>query len=402
MQRLTDQDRAELCRRADLAALMAEDGLELRPTSGHFVGRLRPDERTPSLHVYPPDVGRLGHRGWTFKDYGGDAQGDALGYLTDRRGLPFVDAVRLLAATADWWPEGWAPANGATPPSKPRPPAPPPTTAPRELLGAQSDAVAQLLAELERAEPDALDAGRRWLAEVRRLPADVADAVGPVLLCRNPRALAARLLDDGDDGRACPLTRAGLLAAEGRLPWWDAVALFVCMSRDGSRPYYLQGRRLGWTRNDDAPKYLGQRTAPPAFGRVPYGLPMLREAANRGAEVLLVEGPVDALGARALGRYAVALLGRPQAAGPDDRHGAAVQALDRVRDDLERCRRVLVVPDHDARPEAREEGLTYAARLVGWLRQQGVAADVATLPALGYQGCKDFGDAAAAAGGTHA
>ena len=86
-QRIPKADLDELCRRVDLLALLASDGVAVRRNGATFVCRLRPEEKTPSCYLYPPGVGRKGADGWTLHDYGDGWGGDALAYLVEKRGL---------------------------------------------------------------------------------------------------------------------------------------------------------------------------------------------------------------------------------------------------------------------------------------------------------------------------
>jgi hypothetical protein len=204
------------------------------------------------------------------------------------------------------------------------------------------------------------------------------------------------------------LSRAGLLKLEAvkppRLAWWDRVALLGCRDAAGSLAY-LVGRRLDWTDGDRWPKYLNQGAAGGAV-RWPFGLPALYRAAGRlpgeanikAGDVLLVEGPLDALGAAVLGWPAVALLTRLQTHDYADRHGAAAVALEPHLPALRDVRRVRVVPDADPGDKGAE-GEALAARLAGWLRYAGGQADVARLADLvpdAPEGCKDLADIAKA------
>jgi len=135
-----------------------------------------------------------------------------------------------------------------------------------------------------------------------------------------------------------------------------------------------------------------------AAGRLP-GWPV-KLPPEKAGDVLLVEGPLDALGAAALGWPAVALLCRPQAHDYRDRHGAAARMLAAHLPALRDVARVAVVPDADPGRKGAE-GEALAARLVGWLRAAGVRrVDVATLADLcpdAPEGCKDLADVAEAA-----
>lgn len=397
--KLTAADRAELCRRVDLLAVLERDGLDVRRDGAAYTCKLRPDERTPSCHVYPPGVGRKGADGWTLHDYGDGWGGDALAYLVDKRGLTFVDAVAELCRLAAWTPAGWETdalgsrrtrerEGGHTKAAPPPPPAP---TVPVLPLEAQLDAAGAFMAALLDLVPDAEAEGAAYLAGRGCLP--VGGAACWLLPAEACKPLAARLAAGPD---AQLLTRAGLLkpAADGkpvRLPWWGRVALLGCHDAAG-RLGYLVGRRLDWTDGDRFGKYMNQLTAGGAV-RWPFNLPALY-AAGRALDVLLVEGPLDALGAACLGWPAVALLTRLQVHDYADRHGAAARALEAHLPALRDARRVRVVPDADA-GDRGAEGEALAARLVGWLQFNGVRADVARLVDLvpdAPEGCKDLAD----------
>jgi len=283
-------------------------------------------------------------------------------------------------------------------------------------LDAQADAVEAFLAHLLELVPEACKEGDAYLVERGCRPAGMS-GLAYLLPGDACRSLTARL---AADPRADLLLRAGLLrpAESGkpqRLPWWGRVCLLPCCTSTG-RPAYLVGRRLDWQEGDAVGKYLNQPGSGGAV-RLPFGLPMLAAATGRPADgrawpkgdkaqdLLLVEGPLDALGAAVLGWPAVGLLTRLQAHSPDDRHGAAARALDPLLPALLDCRRVLVVPDNDPGPKG-VEGQALAARLVAWLRHAGAQAKVATLAdlglvegdELGWAGCKtkDLADAARA------
>jgi DNA primase len=402
--KLTDVDRAELCRRVDLLNLLAADGVEVKRRGRAYLCKLRPDERTPSCHVYRPGEGRKGARGWTWHDYGDGRNGDALGYLVDVRGLPFVDAVAELCRLAGWTPpslQGGAPAAASRPP----PTLEPPRLTPDEQRGA----ALSFVAELRRRCPDAEKQAKAYLAGRGCLPVGT---VGAWLLPAEACAPLAAELARGPD--ADLLTRAGLLKpAEGdkptRLAWWDRTCLLGCYDAEGCLVYFV-GRRLDWKDGDPWGKYINQGTAGGAV-RVPYNLPALYQAAGRldgwpvqparekAGDVLLVEGPLDALGAAVLGWPAVALLTRLQAHDYADRDGAAARALDVHLPALRDVRRVRVVPDADPGSKGAE-GEALAARLVGWLRNAGVRAELATLADLcpDAADCKDLADVAKAKG----
>ena len=421
--KLTDTDRAELCRRVDLLAVLEGDGVKVEKNGKAYVCALRRDERTPSCHVYPPGVGRKGAAGWTLKDYGDGWGGDALAYLVDRRGLPWWDAVAELCRLARWTPESLRDAEksragcpridfrgGGLGPDTPQTPrrAEPPTMA----QGDQWAAACAFLGAVVDLVPDAAAQGAAYLASRGCLPAGWAGGAW-MLTGEDCRRVGDRLARGPD---ADLLTRAGILkpAQDGkpvRLAWWDRVALLTCYDPEGC-PAYFVGRRLDWKDGDRAGKYINQPTGAGAV-RWPFNLPALYHAAGRldawpvkpapdkAGDVLLLEGPLDALGAACLGWPAVALLNRPQAHNYADRDGAAARMLDAHLPALRAVRRVRVVPDADPGPKGAE-GEALAARLVGWLRAAGCRAAVATLADLcphAPEACKDLADAAAAAKG---
>ena len=390
----------------DFPALLVADGVDVRPEGNHYKARLRPEERTPSCHVYPPGVGRHGAKGWTWHDYGPGEGGDALGYLLDVRGLPFADAVRDLAERTGFWPEGWQPGGNVAPVLRriaPKPTPRYPDTPRIEPLSkdAQAWAAARFLAALETIHTTARVEGADYLASRGCLPPG--DLVP--LAWKLPGELAPVLAHKLAEGNhAGDLERAGLLRLDAgkppRLPWWSDATLLASTTEKGA-PLYLTARRLDWQPGDRVGKYLNQPTAGGAM-RYPFGLPSLYPGNGRWADLdpekplLLVEGIMDALGAMVLGWPALALLSRPQAGGIDDRHGAAAKMLGDHLPALRECRRVLVLPDADA-GEKGTTGEALAAKLVGWLRAAGCRADVAALRELcpeAPEGCKDLADVA--------
>ena len=420
---LADTDRAELCRRVDFLAVLAGDGVDVRKNGAAWLCRLR-DEGNPSCHVYPPGVGRYGAKGWTWHDYGSGKGGDALAYLVDVRGLDFLDAARLLAEKGGWMPDCLRDAGKTAPRCPPRPaskggpcpdtpPPPRPVEPPAMPPDGQWWAAAVFLSALAGLDPDAAPEGEAYLRGRGCLPHGWPEGVAYRLRADLCGKLAAHLAAMPE---APDLLRAGLLkpAEAGkppRLPWWGDCVLLVCHDAEAC-PVYLLARRLDWRDGDRLGKYLNQPCPPGGPIRWPFNLPALYHAAGRlpawpvklppehAGDVLLVEGPLDALGAAALGWPAVALLCRPQAHDYRDRHGAAARMLEAHLPALRDVARVRVVPDADPGKKGAE-GEALAARLVGWLRAAGVGrADVARLPDLcpdAPEGCKDLADVAEAA-----
>ena len=408
--RLTPSDRAELCRRVDLLALLNADGVDVQKNGPAWVCRLR-DERTPSCHLYPPGVGRKGADGWTLKDYGDGWGGDALSYLVDRRGIPFAEAVAELCALTGFTPDGWEkrasgwPTRGERRPiHTPTPPAPRPdeNALPHEK---QLDAAAVFLLAVLDVAPDAEAHGKQYLIERGCLP-DGSTVGAWVLTAQDCKSIAAHLASGPD---AELLARAGLLkpaeaGKRARLAWWDRVALMGCYDAAGNLAYFV-GRRLDWCDGDRFGKYINQKTADGAT-RWPFNLPALYHAAGRvgfaqiktapekSRELVIVEGSLDALGAACMGWPAVALLTRLHVHEYADRHGAAARMMASHLPALRDVGRVRVVPDADAGTKGAQ-GEILAAGLVGWLRYAGVNADVARLADLcpdAPAGCKDFAD----------
>ena len=200
---------------------------------------------------------------------------------------------------------------------------------------------------------------------------------------------------------AVVLRRAGLLglshSGHSYLPWQWPTTLLVSLTPSG-QPIHVTGRAEGdWAGLPGRPGKDGKSTPIPRYSHqnsgygaalVPFGLPMVRRAALLGEELIIAEGPLDALGARQLGHHAIAMLGRPSV--------TTKFPLAPYLTDLLLCSRVSVVPDAD--DSEMGEGLVGASELVSWLRSNGVTARVATMADLGYQadGCKDFCDFAMA------
>jgi len=398
--KLSDAERRRLC--ADVAFLdvLAADGVDVKRNGNHWLCKLR-DERTPSCHVYPPGVGRRGADGWTLHDHGDGWGGDALAYMMDKRGLSWWDAVADLARRTGFTPEcmqgrdvNAGTATDAKP--KPEPPAPAePAGPPSMTLDEQAEAAAIFLRAVADHCPNTHTEAAAFL-DMRACLATWPEPRAFVLNADQCNALVPVL---ANGPKVDLLLRAGLLKppADGkpmRLAWWDRVLLLACADPTG-RPAYFVARRVDWRAGDRAGKYINQPCTAGAV-RLPFGLPELYQAA--GKEVLLVEGPLDAMAAGVLGRAAVALLTRPQAHGYQDRHGAIVKMLDPHLQALRAARLVRVVPDNDAGDKGAE-GQALAARLVGWLRAAGCHATLSTLPELypdAPADCKDLADIAAA------
>lgn len=409
---LSKAERAELCSRVDLLAVLAADGVAVKKSGGKYVCSLRREDKTPSCHVWPPGSGRKGGDGWTMKDYGDGWGGDALAYLVDRRGLSFVDAVAELCRLSGFTPEGWKNLPPGCPRNASKPvahiPTPPKKAAPFAMHPEeQALAVAAFLDALRLAYPEARAQGDAYLERRGVLPSNYP----PGLAYKMPADLAgtiAEALAAGPDAEL--VAAAGLLypAKGGRpacLPFYKGtrgdVVLLVCRDPE-AYPVYLVARCLDWKPGEGS-KYLNAPTPPGGAVRWPFNLPSLyrtagtwKPAKDKAGDLLLVEGTLDALGAACLGWAAVALLTRPQAGGPQDRGSGAAIMLEAHLPALRALRLVRVVPDADP-GEKGAEGERLAAKLVAWLRAAGCRAEVSTLADLLPDlppTCKDLADAA--------
>lgn len=412
MATITPEERAVLCSRVSLLDLLAEDDVETRQAGGHWLARIRPEEKTPSCHVWKPGTGQRGGQGWTWRDFGSNAGGDTVGYLTDIRGMAYLDAIRLLAEKSGWTPPGLRSAGGSdTAPRTPPPPQPTAPTVPRMPSDDQADAVALFLTVLVQVDPEAYTLGKAYLLGRRCIP-DVWPG-GDVFMLRQTTVepLTASLHAIGADAVDL-LKRAGLMREDGALAWWEDTALFVCR-REDTAPVYLVGRRLHWKPGDKLPKYLNQTTRRGAV-RWPFNLPTVYASAGEDRRqditglpswpampkdsVLIVEGAADALGAAAFGWPAIAMLSRPQARDYKDRHSSCVRMLEAHLSVLRQYSAVLVVPDADP-GEKGAEGITHAANLAAALTGMGLRARTASLDELVLHASgkgKDLADMAAA------
>ncbi len=408
--RLTKEERAELCSRVDFRALVEADGIAVAERGGALLCRIR-DERTPSCRLYPPGKGTHGAAGWTWHDFGDDRGGDALAYLVDVRGMGYLDAALFLADRAGWTPGSLREAaarRGGTAVATPAPSAPTPAgpvIAPM-AHDDQVQACGLFLRTLAHLDPESAAAGDAYVRDRGCLPDGWPAPVAYRLRADVCRKLAATLA--GNAVASAAMVRAGLMRPpeEGkrqRLAWWDDAVLLSCMD-DRARPVFLVGRRLRWTPEDQFGKYVNQACGAGAV-RQPFNLPALYLVAGRAAwgrwkpvagrerELVLVEGPMDALAAGTLGLAAVALLTKLRAHSFADREGAAARMLEPHLPAMRDLRLVHVTPDADPGDRGIENE-ALAARLVGWLRAAGVDARVSRLPELAPDaaGCKDLAE----------
>ena len=239
------------------------------------------NEKTPSFYVND-DKG-------FYHCFGCSAHGDAIRWMTDQRGLPFMDAVKELAAAAGL-----------------EVPAPDPRQQERQdrakslhdVMQAATDWFTQQLDGLDGAAARELLA-RRGIDDRTRRTFDFGyapDARGK---------LRAALKEFGD----AMLVEAGLLIqVEGKEPYDRFRGRLMIPIRDGrGRVIAFGGRIIG----DGEPKYLNSPDTP-LFdkGRTLYNLDRALPAARKAARVVVVEGYMDAIAlARAGIDEAVAPLG---------------------------------------------------------------------------------------------
>jgi hypothetical protein len=367
-------------------------------------------EGTASCYIYAPGEGRLGAKGWTWHDYGTGEGGDALGYFMDKGGLELWDAVRLLADSSGFRPEGLGETAGQARPAPRQAPSPAPTPAPTTMTtAAQVFACKVFLEALTDLYPAAEDEGTHYLRRLRRVLPDGFPALAWHLPPEIDGDLTARLaaspvLED--------LLRAGLMkpAEDGkplRLQWgrWAGSVILIAYHNPAGEILGYIGRRYDHKPGDQVGKYL-QQTFSRGAVRVPFGLPTIYRPrwltwkptpANAG-DCLLVEGTLDALGAARLGWPALGLCGRLQARDYRDDQSAIPRLLDPHLPALRDFRRVLVMPDNDADDETARQGLAMAGRLVANLRAAAVRAEIVTLDELAPNApadCKDLADLAA-------
>lgn len=223
-------------------------------------------EKTPSFYVND-DKG-------FYHCFGCSAHGDAIRWLTDQRGLPFMDAVKELAAHAGM-----------------DVPAPDPRAAERQerakgLHEAMADAQDWFVEQL-----GGLSGGdARTLLERRGIRAETARAFGLGYSPDSKGKLKAQLKSYGDP----LLVEAGLLiSVEDKDPYDRFRGRLMIPIRDPrGRVIAFGGRVIG----DGEPKYLNSPDTP-LFdkGRTLYNLDRALPAARKADRVIVVEGYMDVI-----------------------------------------------------------------------------------------------------------
>lgn len=399
---LDRHERAALCAAVSLPDLLAADGYQVRRagSAGRFVVSLRHDDGTPSCHLYAPNVGSQGGKGWTYYDYGSGEGGDVLGYLVDVRRMDFVEAVEYLKRQA-----GRDTGKATNKATKHRTPL---HTAPAKPLlmpyKEQLQACKDFLLCLEDANPNAAEQGNDYL----RRRGVLVDGLPPTAYALPAKAMPVLYTALSHAPRAELIKRVGLLKPDGLQwdTWAGDVVLLAYLDAEG-RPAAFVARRTQHKPEDRLGKYL-QQTYAHGAARLPFGLLTLyrpaglqwKPAPEHKRQLLILEGQLDALGAAKLGWPALGLGMRPCARDWTDEHGAAPRMLEPHLSAMRDTDGVLVVPDAD-KGDKEAEGIAKANALVGWLRGAGCKAKTATLGELyadAPETCKDFADIAAQKG----
>ena len=224
------------------------------------------NEKTPSFYVNDD-------RGF-YHCFGCSAHGDAIRWMTDQRGLPFIDAVKELSAAAGL-----------------EVPAPDRQSAERQERAKGLHDVTQAAADWFTAQLGGLDgADARTLLAKRGITDATARAFGFGYAPDARGRLRTALKEFGDP----LLIEAGLLIqVEGKEPYDRFRGRLIIPIRDPrGRVIAFGGRIIG----DGEPKYLNSPDTP-LFdkGRTLYNLDRAAPAARRSARMIVVEGYLDAI-----------------------------------------------------------------------------------------------------------
>ena len=239
------------------------------------------NEKTPSFTIND-DKG-------FYHCFGCGAHGDAIRWMTDQRGLPFMDAVKELAASAGM-----------------DVPAPDKRSAER---AERAKGLHEVMADAAKWFTQQLDglagAEARDLLKRRGIKSETARAFGMGYSPDTRGALRTALKDYGD----ALLIEAGLLIqVEGKEPYDRFRGRLMIPIKDArGRVIAFGGRIIG----DGEPKYLNSPDTP-LFdkGRTLYNLDIAQAAARKAGRVIAVEGYMDVIAlAQAEFEEAVAPLG---------------------------------------------------------------------------------------------
>ncbi|QIG80480.1 DNA primase [Stakelama tenebrarum] len=224
------------------------------------------NEKSPSFYVNDDKA--------FYHCFGCGAHGDAIRWMTDQRGLPFIDAVKELAAAA-----------GMEMPAQDKRQAERDMRA-KGLREAMEDAKAWFAEQLHGLE----GAQARAMLERRGISAETARAFGMGFAPDSRTKLRQALAEYGD----AMLVEAGLLiAVEGKEPY-DRFRgrLMIPIGDVRGRTIAFGGRIIG----DGEPKYLNSPETP-LFdkGRNLFNLDRAQAAARKTDRVIAVEGYMDVI-----------------------------------------------------------------------------------------------------------
>ncbi|WCM28325.1 DNA primase [Sphingomonas sp. QA11] len=224
------------------------------------------NEKSPSFYVNDDKA--------FYHCFGCGAHGDAIRWMTDQRGLPFMDAVKELAQAA-----------GMEMPAMDRQSAERAERA-KGLHEACADAAAWFTDQLN----GIAGAEARGILERRGIRADTAREFGLGFAPDSRGKLKDALKDYGDP----MLVETGLLiSVEGKEPYDRFRGRLMIPIRDPrGRPIAFGGRIIG----DGEPKYLNSPETP-LFdkGRTLYNLDRAAPASRKSGRVLVVEGYMDVI-----------------------------------------------------------------------------------------------------------
>lgn len=263
---LTPQFLDELRARTSLSALIGKT-VKLQKAGREYKGCCPfHNEKTPSFYVND-DKG-------FYHCFGCSAHGDAIRWMTDQRGLPFIDAVKELAQVA-----------GLEMPAQDRRAAQKAERA-KGLHDAMADAANWFSEQL-----GGLSGGdARALLERRRVTPETARAFGLGFAPDSRGKLKAALADYGDPA----LIECGLLIkVDGKDPYDRFRGRLMIPIRDArGRVIAFGGRIIG----EGEPKYLNSPDTP-LFdkGRTLYNLDRAAAAVRKSGRVLVVEGYMDVI-----------------------------------------------------------------------------------------------------------
>lgn len=257
----------EIHARTDIAALIAQY-VPLRKRGNDLVG-LCPfhNEKTPSFHVHPD-------RGF-FKCFGCGAGGDVINFVQRREGIPFGDAVRMLAEKAGVQMEPETPQAARI-------------RSERETIFEANRLAASFFARTLASNEGA--AARAYL-ERRGLHAQTIERFNLGYAPAGWETLVRELERNTIDLRVA--AKAGLVKAgqRGYYDFYRDRLMIPTLSTTGE-VIAFGGRALG----DAEPKYLNTSTTPVyTKGRHLFALNVARRAAGREGAFIVVEGYFDCI-----------------------------------------------------------------------------------------------------------